>query len=185
MPAGEAANLVVYSDEAGIMMLIGPTNWTCHALYGADGSGGLLISPVDESVPSDPDAGWHLSTSSSDQAIVGYETGGSPVQGAALACALFPAAATATREDIGRGCAVRRPSQETLARIASSEVAFEDPADVAGDGIPSGGQNPSNGVMLYSGAHGEASAYLATCTLPDGQHDVCTSVLDHFVALYG
>lgn len=137
-----------------------------------------------ESVPSDPDTGWHLSASSSDEAIVGYETGGSPVQGAALACSLFPAAAAMTRQDIGRGCAVMQPSQETLAGTASSEVGFEDPAGAGGTGIPSGGQNPANGVMLYMPAGGEASAYLATCTLPDAQHDVCTSVLNHFVALY-
>ena len=78
VPAGDAAGLAVYSDDAGFMMLMGPAAWTCHGLYGADGSGGLLISPGGESVPSDPDPGWHLSTSSSDEAIVGYETGGEP-----------------------------------------------------------------------------------------------------------
>ncbi len=185
VPAGEAANLVVYSDDAGIMMLIGPATWTCHGMYGADGSGGLLIAPAGESVPSDPDTGWQLPASSSDEAIVGYETGGSTVQGAALACSLFPEAATATRQDLGRGCAVTRPAQETIAGTSGSEVGFEDPAGVAGNGIPSGGQNPANGVMLYLPARGKASAYLASCTLPDSQHDVCTAVLNHFVALYG
>ncbi len=32
VPTGEPANLVVYSDDAGIMMLIGPTDWSCHGL---------------------------------------------------------------------------------------------------------------------------------------------------------
>jgi len=187
VPADEAAGLAVYSDDAGIMMLIGPATWTCHGLYGADGSGGLLISPAGESVPSDPDPGWHLSTSSSDEAIVGYETGGSPVQGAALACPLFPAAAMATKQDLGQGCAMTRPSQESVtpSGTAESDVGFFDPIGVAGDGIPSGGLNPANGVMLYQPAPGKATAYLATCTLPEAQHDVCTAVLDHFVALYG
>ncbi len=40
VPAGEAAGLAAYSDDAGIMMMIGPANWACHGLYGADGSGG-------------------------------------------------------------------------------------------------------------------------------------------------
>ncbi len=185
VPTGEAANLVVYSDDAGIMMLFGPSGWTCHGMYGADGSGGLLISPAGESVPSDPDTGWHLPASSLDEAIVGYETGGSPVQGAALACPLFPAAAVATKQDLGRGCVVTRPVQETLAGTASSEVGFEDPAGVAGDGIPSGGQNAANGVMLYLPGQGKASAYLVTCTLPDSEHNVCTTVLNHFITLYG
>jgi len=78
VPTGEAANLFVYSDDAGIMMLIGPADRSRHGLYGADGSGGLLIAPAGESVPSDPDTGWHLPALSSDEAIVGYETGASP-----------------------------------------------------------------------------------------------------------
>jgi hypothetical protein len=169
------------------MMLLGPASWTCHGLYGADGSGGLLISPAGESVPSDSDPGWHLSTSSSDEAIVGYETGGSPVQGAALACPLFASAAAATRQDLGQGCTVTRPSQESLfpSGTAGTDIGFEDPIGVAGDGIPSGGLNPANGVMLYLPDQGKATAYLATCTLPDAQHDLCSAVLDHFVALYG
>ncbi len=187
VPAGDATGLVVYGDDAGIMMLIGPATWTCHGLYGADGSGGLLISPAGESVPSDPDPGWHLSTSSSDEAIVGYETGGSPVQGAALACPLFATAAAVTRQDLGQGCAMTRPAQESLgpSGTAGSDVGFEDPVGIAGDGIPSGGLNPANGVMLYLPAQGKASAYLATCTLPAIEQEMCTAVLDHFVALYG
>jgi hypothetical protein len=187
VPAGDAAGLSVYGDDAGIMMLVGPATWTCHGLYGADGSGGLLISPAGESVPSDADPGWHLSTSSSDEAIVGYETGGSPVQGAALACPLFPSAAATTKQDLGQGCAVTRPSQESVSvsGTAGSEVGFEDPVGIAGDGVPSGGLNPAGGVMLYLPAEGKATAYLATCTLPASQHDVCTAVLDHFVTQYG
>ena len=118
---------------------------------------------------------------------MGYETGASPVQGALLACPLFPAAAAAASQDIGKGCGVTRPSQESVSVMgkAGIEAGFEDPAGVAGDGIPSGGLNPANGVLLYLPAQGDASAYLATCTLPAARHDVCTAVLNHFVALYG
>jgi hypothetical protein len=93
----------------------------------------------------------------------------------------------ATRQDLGQGCAMTRPSQESVtpSGTAESDVGFFDPIGVAGDGIPSGGLNPANGVMLYQPAPGKAAAYLATCTLPEAQHDVCTAVLDHFVALYG
>ncbi len=79
------------------------------------------------------------------------------------------------------------PSQESFSTSGTgrSEVGFEDPAGVAGDGIPSGGLNPANGVMLYLPAQGKASAYLATCTLPAARHDMCTAVLNHFIALYG
>jgi hypothetical protein len=186
VPSTEAGNLAVYSDPAGIMMLVGPkAGWTCHGMYGADGSGGLLVAPVGESVPVDPDAGWHLGASSPDQAIVGYETGGSPVIGAQLGCPLFSSAAATTREDLGSGCASVRPPQEAVEEIGSSEIAFEDPAGVSGEGMPSGGQLSANGVLLYQPKPNESTAYLATCTLPAPHHDVCTAVLNHFVALYG
>jgi hypothetical protein len=185
VPAAEASDLVVYSDDAGVMTMIGPTGWTCHGMYGADGSGGLVIAPPGESVPADPDAGWHLAASSADQAIVGYETGASPVQGAALACPLFPAAAATNTSDLGRACPVTRPAQETVDQPASDEAGFEDPPGVAGDGIPSGGQDPANGVLLYLPRQNGASASLATCTLPAAKHVVCTAILNHFAALYG
>ncbi len=185
VPADEAPNLVLYGDDAGIMMLVGPSGWTCRGSYGADGSGGLVISPVGESVPSDPDTGWQLPATSPDEAIVGYETGGSPVEAAELACPLFTSAAAVVKQDLGRGCAVTRPVGETSSGSTSSEIDFEDPAGVAGDGIPSGGQDPANGVVLYRPKQDEPTASLATCTLPAPQHDVCTAVLDHFGALYG
>jgi hypothetical protein len=185
VPAAAAANLVVYGDENGIMMMIGPKGWTCHAAYGADGSGGLLISPAGESVPSDPDVGWHLPASSTAQAIVGYEVGASTVQAAGLACPLFSAAAAVYQQTFGHAC-TPHPTAESVAGTGSTEAGFVDPAGVAGDGMPSGGTNPANGVMLYLPSGSDRSAgYLATCTLPVAQHDVCTAVLNHFIALYG
>ncbi len=53
-------------------------------------------------------------------------------------------------------------------RTSSVEVGFQDPPGVAGAGLPSGGQNPANGVVLYQPNPSEATAYLATCTLPAG-----------------
>ena len=185
VPAAAAANLVVYADDNGFMMMVGPKGWTCHAAYGADGSGGLLISPTGESVPSDPDGGWHLPASSSAQAIVGYEVGASTVQAAGLACPLFSAAIAVYQQTFGHAC-TPHPTAESVAGTGSTEAGFVDPAGVAGDGMPSGGTNPANGVMLYlpSGPGGSAG-YLATCTLPVAQHDVCTAMLNHFVSLYG
>ncbi len=185
VPSNETGNLAVYSDAEGIMMLLGPKDgWVCHGMYGADGSGGLLISPAGEPVPSDPDTGWHVVASSPTQAIVGYETGGSPVQGAVLACSLFGAAATVYQQSFSRSCS-GRPEQEGMTTISAVAHAFEDPAGVSGDGIPSGGANAANGVVLYQPRSNEPTAYIATCTLPDAQHDLCTAVLNQFAASYG
>ncbi len=41
---------------------------------------------------------------------------------------------------------------------------------MAGDGMPSGGTNPADGVMLYLPSYpGRSAGYLATCTLPVAQ----------------
>ena len=175
----------MYTDEAGRLMLVGPTvGWTCTGSFGADGSGLLALAPVGTAVPA---AGttWHLSTSSTSQAIVATETGGSTVQGAALACPLFSAARAATRQDLGQGCAVSSPAHEHVVRTSSVQVGFEDPPGVAGLGYPSGGQNPANGIVLYQPKPTEATAYQATCTLPVAQQDLCTAVLNHFAATFG
>ena len=70
-------------------------------------------------------------------------------------------------------------------KISSVAVGFQDPPGVAGLGFPSGGQNPANGVGLYQPKPTEPTAYLATCTLPAAQQDLCTAVLNHFVATFG
>jgi hypothetical protein len=187
VPASGAqqGNLAVYTDETGRLMLVGPTvGWTCNGSFGADGSGMLALAPVGTAVPATGNS-WHLPMASTTQAIVALESGGSTVQGAALVCPLFGAAQSATQQDLGKGCSVSSPSQERVVRTSSVEVGFEDPPGVAGVGYPSGGQNPANGIMLYQPKPTEATAYQATCTLPVAQRDLCTAVLNQFVATFG
>jgi len=186
VPASDASagNLAVYSDETGRLMLIGPTvGWTCTGSFGADGSGLMALAPVGTSVPTSGTT-WHLPASSSVQAIVAMESGGSPVQGAQLVCPLFSVAKAAAQQSLGQSCA-GSPSQEKVSRISSVAVGFQDPAGVAGVGFPSGGQNSANGVGLYQPKPTEPTAYLATCTLLPSQRDLCTAVLNHFVATFG
>jgi hypothetical protein len=181
----QQGNLAVYSDLTGRLLLVGPTvGWTCTGAFGADGSGMLALSPVGTTVPA---AGttWHLPASSSTQAIVAMESGGSTVQGAALACPLFSAATVATQQDLGQGCAVTSPPQERVVRTSAVQVGFQDPAGVPGVGYPSGGLNAANGVLLFQPKATEATAYLATCTLPAAQQDLCTAIVNHFVATFG
>ena len=179
-----AGNLAVYSDETGRLMLVGPTvGWTCTGSFGADGSGLMALAPVGTSVPTSGTT-WHLPASSPVQAIVAMESGGSPVQGASLVCPLFSAAKTAAQQSLGQSCAAS-PSQEKVIKISSVAAGFSDPAGVAGVGFPSGGQNAANGVGLYLPKPTESTAYLATCTLPASQHDLCTAVLNHFAATFG
>jgi hypothetical protein len=187
VPVSEAqpGNLAVYSDLQGALMLVGPTvGWTCSGNFGADGSGMMVLTPVGTTVPAGGTI-WHLAGSSSTQAIVAMESGGSSVQGAALACPLFGAAKATTQQDLGKGCAVTSPAQEKIVTTSSTQVGFQDPAGVAGVGFPSGGQNVANGVVLYQPKPTEPTAYQATCTLPTAQQDLCTAVLNQFVATFG
>jgi hypothetical protein len=187
VPASDAqqGNLAVYSDLTGALMLVGPTvGWTCTGTFGADGSGMMALAPVGTSVP-DGGTVWHLPASSSTQAIVALESGGSTVQGAALACPLFSAAKAATQQDLGKGCDSTSPPQEHVVTTSSVQVGFQDPAGVAGVGFPSGDQNAANGIMLYQPKPAEPTAYEATCTLPAAQLDLCTAVLNHFAATFG
>ena len=188
VPTSEAqeGNLAVYSDLTGALMLIGPTvGWTCTGTFGADGSGMMTLVPVGTSVPVGYGTAWHLPASSPTQAIVALESGGSTVQGAALACPLFSAAKVTTQQDLGTGCDIASPPLEHVVTTSSSQVGFQDPAGVAGVGFPSGGQNAANGVMLYQPKPTEPTAYEATCTLPPAQLDLCTAVLNHFDATFG
>jgi hypothetical protein len=187
VPASEASggNLAVYSDEAGRLMLVGPTvGWTCTGSFGADGSGTMALAPVGTTVPTTGTT-WTLPSSSSTQAIVAMESGASGAGGATLVCPLFSQAQTATQRLIGKSCAPASASKEHVAKISSVAVGFADPAGVAGIGYPSGGQNPANGVGIFLPKPSEATAYLATCTLPAAQHDLCTAVLNQFVATFG
>ncbi len=181
VPAPLAGELAAYADTRGLMMLLAPKSWMCSALYGADGSGGVIVYPSGEAVPQSWGAGWPLSSGSSDEAISGTQTGGSPVQAASQACSLFAVAATTYEGDLGRACRAR-PSSESVQQINAGVVGFEDPPDLKGDGIPSGGQDPANGVVTY---YQSLPSYLVSCTLPSDEHALCTTVLNQVIALYG
>ncbi len=183
VPPDQANYLVVFSDDSGVIQMLGPRGWICKASYGADGSGGLLLQPAGGEVATAGSAG-HFPATSAVEAIEGYEAGASTVLGASLACRVVPAAATALQQDLGKGCAAHPPA-ETLLAASANNVAFVDPPGTAGTGAPSGGLNPATGVVLYLPGGNKSSAYLATCTLPAVSSAVCSTVLHYFVSLYG
>lgn len=183
VPADQANYLVVFSDDSGVIQMVGPRGWICKAAYGADGSGGMVLQPPGGALAT-PGSGGHVAAGSAVEGIEGYESGGSPVQGAALACPVVPAAAAATQRYLGKGCAAH-PAAETVLPATANNVAFVDPPGTAGTGSPSGGLDPASGVVLYLPGATKSSAYLATCTLPAVSTAVCSTVLHYFVSLYG
>jgi hypothetical protein len=167
-PAGAGGGLAAYTDVRGWMTVIAPRGWRCSADYGADGSGGVIAFP--------PGAG-----AASPRAIIGGET--SACVGCTLgqACPLFRTAAAEQQSLYGLHCST--PRGETVVRLGPTVVAFADPPYVKGDGHPSGGPYPANGVMTYVGLRGRGS-WIETCTLAPSQHHVCTVILDDFVRRY-
>ncbi len=188
VPAADAqqGNLAVYSDEAGRLMLLGPTvGWTCNGSFGADGSGIMALAPVGTTVPLNSGTTWHVTAGSATQAIVAMESGGSAVEGAQLVCPLFSSAQTVVQQSLGKACATSNAVREYVTKISAVAVSFRESPETAGIGFPSGGQNAANSVALYQPKTTEPTAYLATCTLPTAQQDLCTAVLNHFVGTFG
>ena len=177
---GQASELAVYTDTQGLMKLVAPAGWQCSAQYGADGTGGVIVHPSNESV-SDlgaPPAG------SAVEAVIGAETSACGACAYTQACPLFAAAASTYQSQLGSPCPVTKPAAETVYQISPGIVGFEDPPGTRGDGASSGGANPANSVMTYypNAANG---SWRETCTLPADEHAICTTSLNNFIASYG
>jgi len=184
LPGSLTMPLALYRDTQGTMKLLAPRGWECRASYGADGSGGVAVYPSGQALPATWAAGWKLTPTSTTEAIVGIET--SACQGCTngQACPLFTSAASAFMTQLGHTCPDVRPPSETVEQISAGVVGFQDPPGVSGDGLPSGGQDPANGVMTYYPANPQGS-WLETCTLPSSETEVCTAALNQFLAGYG
>ena len=183
VPKDLANQLAVYSDNAGMMQLIAPRGWECTASFGNDGTGGVDVYPAGGAIPGDTPF-----TPSPAEAVVGSETSGCVSCTYGQACPLFAAAAAAIQSQTGVSCAAYSlPSGESMEQISPSVVGFEDLPNVAGDGIPSGGPYPANGVMTYypTTESGHDGSWLDTCTLPYNQSQLCTVALNAFVQMYG
>jgi hypothetical protein len=184
VPRALAARLAVYADDVGVMELVGPKGWSCAASYGADGSGGLVVFPRGERVSPSWAAGWPLARTSTEAAIAGLESSACYSCTLAQACRLFPSAATAWRSaGFGRACPAR-PAAESVVRVGAGIVIFEDPPGIQGDGLPSGGLYPANGVLTYHPGAPDGS-WRETCTLPGSAKDECTALLNAFLSWYG
>lgn len=178
VPTDLASQLAVYTDQRGEMKLLAPTGWVCNASYGADGSGGVSAYPSGETLPS-----GHLTSDSTAEAIVGSETSACAGCAQTQASPLFSTAAADCAQNYPGSCGTL-PSGESEEQIKAGVVGFLDPPGVAGDGNPSGGEYPANGVMTYHSGDDNGS-WLDTCTLPYSQRALCTAVLNNFAQMYG
>jgi len=179
VPPSLATQVAVYSDDHGLMKLLGPRGWQCNAIYGADGSGGVAIHGG--GVTGQPGGPF---ASSSEEAIIGTESSACGGCAEEQACPLFTTAAADYERGFGVACPRVRPAEESMHQLTSGIVEFEDPPNVAGDGNPSGGPYPASGVMTYHSGNNDGS-WLDTCTLPPADGALCTTALHAFVMAYG
>jgi hypothetical protein len=187
--SGLAADLSYYSDDArSLPPVLAPRGWHCWVQTGVDASGKIAVfSPRVASFLADPGAYGGQAI----EAVVA--TWDLACQGCVYGdvCSLIPAAVSQLGE--GMPACKAKPAQEeeswirgtpaSTAEPTDDAVAFEDPAGVAGVGLPSGGAYPANGVVLYrdgAGTGGQAST--ETCTLPPAQKAECTAILNDFAS---
>lgn len=160
--------LVAYTNTD--LFLLGLAHMSCAGLVGADGSASLSVWPRGQRRPNQRSHSDGL-TLQVIPACVGCM--------AFAACPFFAAYAL----KLGFPCVSGIPSGEIVTRASSRVALFEDPPGVAGDGFPSGGTDPANGIDGIKGRYGEQ--FSATCTLPERHHAACTVILNDVLARYG
>jgi hypothetical protein len=79
----------------------------------------------------------------------------------------------------GGVCQHAVPPGEVITHANATLARFEDPAGVHGTGRPSGGANSAMGlVMIESDINTD---WTSTCTLPDPERDLCTTILSDVI----
>lgn len=137
VPPDELTQLTDYETPGGGMQVLAPSGWKCSASFGSDGSGYVSVRPPG-------------SSSTGPEAVNINETSACLDCDLDQACPLFTAAAKALSQQ-KLECPSFPPFGELDKLINSHVAVFEDPARVQGDGEPSGGPYPANGVVVYPG----------------------------------
>ncbi|HWA66308.1 MAG TPA: hypothetical protein VG899_08060 [Mycobacteriales bacterium] len=178
-PAALAAHLAYYSDNVrNLTPVLAPRGWKCRVTIGADGGTSVTIYPASAT----PTAKTGV-TVRSEPACEGCVWG--------LVCDLVPGSAKQVGAD-QPACPTTRPKRERVkfergrphatGRV-QDVVVFQDPAGVKGDGVPSGGPDPANGVLLYDWDQRDGgAASLETCTLPTAEFSTCAASASNFGA---
>jgi len=184
-----ASQLSFYSDATrSIDPILAPKGWVCGAGIGADGGTGISVAPPGTDLS-------NQQTAPSEEVVADANPA---CQGCVFddTCALDPnvveiyANSYSCKSTVPAGESVKwlngsptdvADSPNGTSQIINNVVAFEDPPGVSGDGKPSGGPNPANGVVEFQNGNGEGRDAKETCTLPPGEHALCTAILNDFV----
>jgi hypothetical protein len=167
VPAALAGRLAVYGVE-NEQLIVGPKDWRCTGLVGADASSHVTI--VD---PEDPTMG-----------IVVDSAPGAPYSGVLdLACPLFPEADQLLRATFGFDCPKHHVPEEQVTMETPEIARFTDPAGVKAVGALSGGSVPVHGALIYhAGPDNLLLAFQISCALPDEDAAICATAIDDWIA---
>ena len=160
--------LVAYTNTD--LYLIAPAGMACSGIVAADGGTQVLAWPTGDRAPHQhsSEAGLSLTLDPACSSCRAVD-----------ACPFFRAVA----RRLQLPCTTSIPAHETVEHVGRQLVLFADPPGVAGDGFPSGGPYPANGLVGITTRYSEV--YRATCTLPPTRHAVCTTTLNDVIARYG
>jgi hypothetical protein len=168
--------LVAYTNTD--IYLIAPAGMRCAGIIGADGTTALAVGPraltAELNNPGRSYSGIGL-TLAFDPDCVSCE--------ASDLCPFFAQSARA----FGFPCTTGIPADEQTYRLTPQVTLFEDPPGIRGDGWPSGGPDPANGLVGFTGPprQPDTTVYRSTCTLPTSEHSICTVSLNDTLSRYG
>ena len=160
LQASAASQLAIYTDPTGKVAVLAPRGWNCRAEFGADGSGGIGVSPKTAGVTKEPAV-----------EIAAGTDGGCDGCTRSTVCGYFPDIA-----EPGVQCRARG-AHESVTRLRTHLVGLFDPPGVFGP-------NPANGVMIVQVVSGQPADWYERCTLPPSDHALCTAILNDFVRFH-
>jgi hypothetical protein len=158
--------LSAYTNSADF--LLAPSGMACSGIVAADGGSGVTVWA----------RGAPIKTQHAD-----HEGLTLSVQPACSSCRADEACPffTALASTLGWPCHTEPPARELVVHQGARLVLFSDPPWVAGSGWPSGGHDPAHGlVAVFGGKYDEVVR--ATCTLPQADHELCTTSLNDVLA---
>lgn len=168
--AGSTHGLVAYTNTASY--LLAPSGMRCSGIVAVDGGSQVVVWPQGHGPPAlhSHTAGLTLML---EPACVSCK--------ATDACPFFPSLA----RQLDFPCTGGIPTHEHVYRPRPNLAYFEDFPGTAGSGWPSGGPDPANGVVGYTGDGLNGSVFRSTCTLSARQHSICVESLNDVIRRYG
>lgn len=174
--AAETDHLSYYTFDG--TTVLAPKGWDCD---GASGSGGATVRVFN------PKASFFAGDEfNPNEAITAYVASSNTNHPLYLACQWFrDARIELARQGLTCDTNDDPPVGEHQVRRSYYELAFTDPPEVHGTGSPSGGPNPSTGIVLFvpdwNSTTSTLAAATATCSLPRTSRTRCRTITGEFV----